>query len=153
MAIQVGEKAPHFKLKNQHGKEVSTKDFAGKNIVLSFHPLAFTRVCTYQMQDLEKHKEDFDKLNSIALGISVDPVPAKHAWAKEIGVKETFLLSDFWPHGELAKAYGIFRETEGFSERAVIIIDQEGIIRWVKVYPTSEKPPIEEIVEELKKIN
>lgn len=153
MTIQIGEKAPHFKLKNQHSKEVSLEDFAGKNIVLSFHPLAFTRVCAYQMQDLEKSKEEFDKLNSVALGISVDPVPAKHAWAKEIGVKETFLLSDFWPHGELAKVYGIFRETEGFSERAVVIIDREGIIRWIKVYPISERPPIEEILEELRKID
>jgi peroxiredoxin len=77
MAIQIGEKAPHFKLKNQHSKEVSLEDFAGKNVVLSFHPLAFTRVCTYQMQDLEKSKGEFDKTKRIALGIKCRPRSSK----------------------------------------------------------------------------
>ncbi len=150
--IKVGIIAPDLTLKDQHGKELKLNDLKGKKVVLSFHPLAFTRVCTYQMQDLEKHKSNFDRLNAIALGVSVDAHPSKHAWAKEIGVKETLLLSDFWPHGAVAKAYGIFREVEGFSERATIIIDTEGIVRWVKIYPIPERPDINEIIQELENI-
>jgi len=150
--IKVGIIAPDLTLKDQHGKELKLNDLKGKKVVLSFHPLAFTRVCTYQMQDLEKHKSNFDRLNAIALSVSVDAHPSKHAWAKEIGVKETLLLSDFWPHGAVAKAYGIFREVEGFSERATIIIDTEGIVRWVKIYPIPERPDINEIIQELENI-
>jgi len=150
--IKVGVHAADFTLKDQHGKVLKLSDLKGKRVVLSFHPLAFTRVCTYQMQDLEAHKGDFDGLNAVALGMSVDTHPSKHAWAKEIGVKETLLLSDFWPHGAVANAYGIFREVEGFSERATILIDPEGVARWVKVYPIPERPDINEIIREVEKI-
>ena len=88
--------------------------------------LAWTSVCKTQMQDLEKHKEHFDRLDAVALGLSVDSVPCKRAWAEAIGVKDTSLLADFWPHGGVAQAYGIFREKNGFSERAVFIVDREG---------------------------
>lgn len=149
--IQVGTIAPDFTLKNQHGELVNLRKLNGKKVILAFHPLAFTRICTYQMQDLETHKEDFIRLNTIALGISVDPQPSKHAWAKDIGIKDTSLLADFWPHGAVAIAYGIFRGVEGSSERATIIIDEESIIRWFKIYPTKERPDINEIITELQK--
>lgn len=148
---EAGMLAPDFSLKDQHGKEQKLSNFRGKRVILSFHPLAFTRVCTYQMQDLEAKKAELDSLNTIALGLSVDPVPAKHAWAKEIGVKETLLLSDFWPHGEVAKVYGIFDEEEGFSKRAVFIVHENGTIIWKKEYPLKERPDIEEIIAVLKK--
>ncbi len=143
------QEAPNFTLKNQHGQEVTLHSFRGKKVVLSFHPLAFTRVCTYQMQDLEANREAFAQRNMVPLGLSVDPVPAKHAWAKEIGVRTVALLSDFWPHGEVAKQYGIFNEEEGFSERAVFIVDEEGYIMWQKIYPRKERPDIEEILRAL----
>lgn len=148
---EVGSPAVDFTLKDQHGKEQKLSNFRGKKVVLSFHPLAFTRVCTYQMQDLEAKKAEFDNLNAIALGLSVDPVPAKHAWAKEIGVRQTLLLSDFWPHGEVARAYGVFDEKEGFSKRTVFVIDENGTIIWKKEYPLSERPDIEEILTVLRK--
>ncbi|MCS7242975.1 MAG: peroxiredoxin [Candidatus Caldatribacterium sp.] len=148
--LEVGTKAPDFVLKDQHGKEQRLSDFRGKKVILSFHPLAFTRVCTYQMQDLEAKKKEFDELGAIAFGLSVDPVPAKHAWAKEIGVRETLLLSDFWPHGEVAQKYGVFDEKEGFSKRAVFIVDEDGTILWKKEYPLKERPDIEEILAVLK---
>jgi peroxiredoxin len=101
------------------------------------------------MQDLEKHKEHFDRLGAAALGLSVDSVPCKQAWAEAIGVKDTSLLADFWPHGGVAQAYGIFREKNGFSERAVFIVDREGVIRFKKIYPIKEVPDIEAILKAL----
>lgn len=148
---EIGNLAPDFTLKNQHGKEERLSAFRGKKVILSFHPLAFTRVCTYQMQDLEAKKGELDNLNAVALGLSVDPVPSKHAWAKEIGVKETLLLSDFWPHGKVAQAYGVFDQEEGFSKRAVFVVDEAGKIIWKKEYPLKERPDIEEIMAVLRK--
>jgi peroxiredoxin len=144
--IAVGDVAPDFTLKNQHDADVTLSSLRGKKVVLSFHPLAWTRVCTIQMQDLEKHKADFDRLGAVALGFSVDSAPCKKAWAEAIGVQQTSLLADFWPHGGIAQAYGIFREKNGFSERAAFIVDQAGVVRFKKIYPIREVPDIAEIL-------
>ena len=149
--IKVGNKAPDFTLKDQHNKELRLSEFKGKKVLLSFHPLAWTKVCARQMQSLEKNREAFDRLNTVALGLSVDTVPSKHAWAKELGIKETRLLSDFWPHGEVAKLYGIFRAENGISERANIIVDEEQKVIFVKVYDIPQLPDIDEIINFLKK--
>lgn len=148
--IKVGDKAPDFTLKDQHNKELRLSEFKGKKVLLSFHPLAWTKVCARQMQSLEKNREVFDRLNTVALGLSVDTVPSKHAWAKELGIKETRLLSDFWPHGEVAKLYGIFRAENGISGRANIIVDEEQKVIFVKVYDISQLPDIDEIINFLK---
>jgi len=102
-SICVGGKAPDFILDDHKEKPFKLSDFTGKKILLSFHPLAWTSVCAKQMQSLEKNKKYFDKLNTIAVGISVDPTPSKNAWAKKLGIKNTRLLSDFWPHGAVAQ--------------------------------------------------
>lgn len=151
MIIKVGEKAPDFVLKDQNEKEFSLKDFRGKKVLLSFHPLAWTSVCAKQMLSLENNKERLSKLNTVAVGVNVDPIPSKKAWAKELGIENTRLLSDFWPHGEVAKKFGIFREKEGFSERANIIIDENGKVIFTKVYKLSLLPDIEEIIDFLSK--
>lgn len=151
MIIKVGEKAPDFVLKDQNEKEFSLKDFRGKKVLLSFHPLAWTSVCAKQMLSLENNKERLSKLNTVAVGVNVDPIPSKKAWAKELGIENTRLLSDFWPHGEVAKKFGIFREKEGFSERANIIIDENGKAIFTKVYKLSLLPDIEEIIDFLSK--
>lgn len=145
--IKIGDKIPDFVLKNQHNKEVRLSEYKGKKVLLSFHPLAWTGVCTKQMKSLEENKAKFDALNLVAFGISVDPVPCKHAWAKDMGVKETLLLSDFWPHGGYAQKLGIFREKEGFSERANILIDEEQNMIWMKIYEIPQLPDINEILE------
>lgn len=148
--IEVGDAAPDFTLKDQNERDVALSDFKGKKrVVLSFHPLAWTSVCKAQMQDLKKHKGDFDRLNAVALGLSVDSVPCKKAWAEAIGVKDTSLLADFWPHGGIAQAYGIFREKHGSSKRVVFIVDKEGIVRFKKIYPIKEVPDIGEILNAL----
>ena len=146
MAITVGEKAPSFTLKDNRGKEVSITDFTGKRVLLSWHPLAWTGVCSEQMKALEAHGNALAGLNTVALGISVDSVPCKNAWAKELKIAETRLLSDFWPHGGVAQRYGIFRAKEGFSERASIVVDEKGTVTWVKLYDVPQLPDIEEII-------
>ncbi len=147
--VSVGDNAKDFTISDQDDKGITLSDFKGKRVLLSFHPLAWTSVCAKQMVSLEKNKKSFDKLNTVALGISVDTVPSKKAWAKELGIKKTRLLSDFWPHGEVASQYGIFREKDGFSERANIIVDEKGQVMFVKVYPIGELPDIKEIIKVL----
>jgi peroxiredoxin len=148
--ISIGDEARDFTLKDNRGQEVRLGDLRGKKVLLSFHPLAWTGVCTKQMQSLEANRERFRERNAVALGISVDAVPSKNAWAKNIGVAKTQLLSDFWPHGGVAQLYGIFREKEGFSERANLIIDESGKVTFVKIYPIPQLPDIEKILAALR---
>jgi alkyl hydroperoxide reductase subunit AhpC len=102
------------------------------------------------MQSLEKNKKVFDKFNTVAVGLSVDSVPSKAAWAKAIKVKQTRLLADFWPHGNVAKSLGLFREQDGISQRANVIIDEAGKVCFMKVYPIAQLPDIGEIIAFLK---
>jgi peroxiredoxin len=149
---KVGDEAKDFTLKDQNEKEFGLSEHRGKRVLLSFHPLAWTGVCAKQMQSLEANKEAFDSLNTVAVGLSVDTVPSKKAWADSLGIQNTSLLADFWPHGEVAKRFGIFREKNGISERANIIVDENGKIVFLKVYPISELPDINEIIEFLKNL-
>jgi peroxiredoxin len=144
--INIGSQAPDFSLKDQNGKTVKLSSFKGKKILLSFRPLAWTSVCHDQMRLLEENHLSFDTVNTVALGIGVDSAPSNKAWAQSMDIKNTRLLSDFWPHGEVARAYGIFRDKDGFSERANIVIDEEQKVMFTKVYPTSQLPDLEEIL-------
>ncbi|OGO09378.1 MAG: thioredoxin peroxidase [Chloroflexi bacterium RBG_13_60_13] len=146
----VGETAPDFVLKDQDGKDFRLSESKGKLVLLSFHPLAWTEVCAKQMQALEQNKGVFESLGTFFLGLSVNTVPSKKAWADHLGVKSVRLLSDFWPHGEVAAAYGIFREKNGFSERANIIVDRKGKTAFVKVYEIRQLPDVAEIIEVLR---
>lgn len=148
--LQIGSFAPDFSLKDQNGNIIQMSQFKGKKILLSFHPLAWTFVCANQMKSLEENYDEFEKLNTVPLGLSVDSVPSKKAWADSLGLKKLKILSDFWPHGDVAKLYDIFREKDGFSERANIIIDEGGKIIFFKIYPIKELPNIQEIKEFIK---
>lgn len=148
--IKVGTKAPEFALKDQNGKPVKLSGLAGKKVLLSFRPLAWTAVCHDQMKSLEENHARFDELNAVALGIGVDSVPSNKAWADSMGIKNTRLLSDFWPHGGMAKAYGVFRENDGFSERANIVVDEKGKVIFAQTYPIAQQPDIDEILKSLK---
>lgn len=147
---EIGKQAKDFMLKDQNGKEFKLSSFKGKKVLLSFHPLAWTEVCAKQMKSLEDNKGALDSLNTIAFGLSVDTVPSKKAWAESLGIKNTPLLSDFWPHGEVAKAYGIFRERNGFSERVNIILDEDQKIIFFNVYEIGKLPDINEIINFIK---
>ncbi|MDR3591255.1 MAG: redoxin domain-containing protein [Negativicutes bacterium] len=148
--IAVGDTAPAFALKDNRGELVELSSFKGKKVLLSWHPLAWTRVCAEQMKALEANLAEFEKLNTVPLGLSIDAYPSKNAWAKDLGIASVKLLADFWPHGGVAADYGLFRTTEGFSERANVIIDETGKVRWVKIYDIPELPDIAEVLAALK---
>ena len=144
--LEIGDKAPEFSLLNQHKVEVNLKALMGNKILLSFHPLAWTKICEIQMRTLEAKNEELKALQTIALGISVDSQACKKEWAKSMNIEKTDLLADFWPHGEVARKYDIFIEKLGISGRANFIIDEEGNIIFIKIYELSEVPDIEEII-------
>jgi len=103
------------------------------------------------MKSLEENREKFALLNCVPVGISVDSVPCKRAWAKSLSIQNTPLLCDFWPHGAVAMKYGIFRDENGFSERANVIVDDKQRVVFVKIYPVHSVPDIKEIIEFLGK--
>jgi peroxiredoxin len=148
---KIGNEAIDFTIDDQNGTPFRLTDFKGKKILLSFHPLAWTSVCAQQMQSLEKNVKNFKKTHTVAVGVSVDSTPSKKAWAQSLGITHTRLLCDFWPHGDVAQQYGIFKEDEGISERANIIVDEHQKICFVKIYPISQLPDITEILRFLEK--
>ena len=148
--IKAGDKAPDFELYDHNGKEFKLSTFTEKRVLLSFHPLAWTSVCAKQMKSLEENWKTFEELNTIAVGVSIDSVPSKKAWAESLSINNIRLLSDFWPHGNVAGLLGIFREKDGFSERANIIIDKDLKIEYAQIYEISKLPDIDEIITFLK---
>jgi peroxiredoxin len=151
--MKVGDEAEDFVLKDQNEEEFRLSAFEGRRVLLSFHPLAWTSICAEQMRSLEEKKNEFDPLNAVAVGLSVDSVPSKRAWAESLSIRATRLLADFWPHGEVAGMYGVFREGNGFSERANIIIDEHQRIAFLKVYGIKVLPDIEEILDFIKSMD
>jgi peroxiredoxin len=146
MPLKAGDAAPDFELRSHRGGSVKLSDFRGKkNVVIAFHPLAFTPVCAQQMSSYETDVKRFETADTAVLGISIDPQPSKTAWARELGVKSFDLLSDNHPYGEVARRFGVFREKEGFSERAIFVIDKNGKIAWARTYDIPEHPRNEEV--------
>lgn len=143
--LKINDNAIDFSLKDQNGEVITLSTFKGKKVLLSFHPLAWTSICAEQMKNLEENYDEFLKYNTIPLGISVDPVPSKKAWTEHLNLKNLKILSDFWPHGDISKLYGIFRDKDGFSERANILIDENGKIVFIKIYPIKDLPDLNEI--------
>jgi peroxiredoxin len=150
--VKVGDIAGDFTLQDHNGSNFILSGQKGRRVLLSFHPLAWTAVCTKQMLSLEENFTVFESLNTLPVGLSVDAVPSKKAWAENIGVKKVPLLSDFWPHGGVAEIFDIFREKNGFSERANIIIDEKGVIVLFKTYPLSQLPDVNEIIDAIKRM-
>ena len=150
LALESGELASDFVLKDHEGKDFKLSNLKGKRVLLSFHPLAWTDICAKQMQSLEYNIDTFATLNTIPVGLSVDSVPCKKAWAGHLGIKRVSLLSDFWPHGSVASMFGMFREKEGTSRRANIVVGEDGKIKITKVYNISELPDIQEIINLIK---
>lgn len=151
--IRPGDAAKNFSLKDQRDETVDLFEMSGKRVILSFHPLAWTKYCAAQMISLEKNKKLFERMNTVAVGISVDSQLCKQAWAESLDITTTPLLSDFWPHGAVAQHYGIFREANGFSQRANIIIDEDCTVSWVKKYPVHSVPDIGEVISTLTELN
>ena len=101
MTVKPGDVIQDFVLKDQHENVLTLSELKGKKILLSFHPLAWTKVCADQMKSLEENREALEKLNTVALGVSVDSIPCKAAWSKELGIEHTRLLADFPMEGWL----------------------------------------------------
>jgi peroxiredoxin len=133
MAIQVGDKAPDFELKDNHGRTVRLSDFRGeKNVVLLFYPFAFTGVCTGELCELRDNLPKFEGRDTQLLAVSNDSIHTLRVFAEQEGL-EYPLLSDFWPHGNVSRAYGVFDEDKGCAVRGTFIIDREGVVRWTVV--------------------
>jgi mycoredoxin-dependent peroxiredoxin len=129
MILGPGSVAPGFTLRNQFGQAVSLADFRGvKPVALVFFPLAFSRTCQGELSELRDHAHLFAEAGTELIGISVDSKHALRAWAEEQRY-EFPLLADFWPHGEVARAYGAFLEDRGYATRATFVIDEQGVIR------------------------
>lgn len=130
MTLQVGDEAPDFSLRNQHGEAVRLSEFRGrKAVVVVFYPWAFSGVCGGELHELQKHLDEFQNDDVEVLTISTDAMYALRAFADREGY--TFpLLQDFWPHGEVASAYGVLQPELGVAARGTFVIDRAGVIRW-----------------------
>ena len=150
--VKPGDPAKNFSLKDQNDRTFGLYEQAGKHTLLSFHPLAWTDFCAAQMTSLEENRGVFESLGCIPVGISVDSRPCKRAWAETLSITQTRLLCDFWPHGVVAQKYGLFREENGFSERANVIVDKNQNVAFVKVYPIHSVPDITEVIQALRQM-
>ena len=138
MTVQVGDTAPDFELKDQTGQPVRLSDFRGKKaVVLAFYPLSFTGVCESEMCGIRDSIDRFRSDDVETLAVSVDSSPTHKRWATEQGF-DFPLLADFWPHGEVARTYGVFEDAFGIAARATFIIDRDGTVVYTDRNPVPE---------------
>ena len=151
--LKVGDRAPGFTLPSVAGEEVSLKQYLGKkNVVISFVPAAWTPVCSDQWPGYNVIRKIFDRHDAMLLGMTVDNIPTLFAWTNQMGRLWFPVLSDFWPHGAVAEKYGVLR-SDGISERALFVIDKQGIIRYIDVHDINKRPYLEDLVNELEKLS
>ena len=161
MPLQVGDTAPDFTLPAVTGEKRSNlklSDYRGKrNVVLAFYPLDWSSTCTAEMPAFNASLSRFQGLDAEIVGISVDSIHSHIAWQeKSIGTLGYPLASDFFPHGQTAKSYGIFRDGDpipGIAERAVFVVDKQGKIAFSKVYELGELPDVDDIVAAIGKLS
>jgi peroxiredoxin len=152
LKVKVGDTAPGFKLPAVSGGKISLSQYRGnKTVVLSFVPAAWTPVCSDQWPGYNIAEDFFKENHALLLGISVDNVPTLYSWTKQMGKLWFPVLSDFWPHGAVAKKYGVLRSS-GVTERAIFVIDKRGIIRYIDVHDINLRPRLEVLVKELQKL-
>ncbi|WP_433517094.1 peroxiredoxin [Nonomuraea sp. CA-143628] len=147
---EVGALAPDFELRDQHGTPVKLSGFRGRKVVLVFYPLAFSGVCHRELSALRDVQDSL--ADAELLTVSVDSMFTHRAWADVEGYAFP-LLSDFWPHGQVARAYGVFDDEKGVSLRGTFIIDGAGVIRWSVVNPTSQARVVADYVKALADIS
>jgi peroxiredoxin len=138
--IEPGAEAPEFTLKNHRGEDVSLSDYRGQKVVLCFYPSDFSPVCSDQLSVYQEVKRELDAAGVTLLGISVDHTWAHRAFRKHLGIEFT-LLADFHPKGEVASAYGAYLPDWGTTNRSLVLIDPEGVVRWVHESPTPLEVP------------
>ncbi|HEV8652006.1 MAG TPA: peroxiredoxin [Actinomycetes bacterium] len=144
MPIEIGQEAPDFALKDQNGAVQRLAELRGaKNVVVVFYPLAFSGICTAELCQLRDDLPSFESDRVTTMAVSVDSPYVQRAFADREGYEFT-LLSDFWPHGETARAYGVFNEERGFANRGTFIVDKQGVVRYRTVHQPAEPRDPEE---------
>ena len=133
--IEPGSQAPEFTLPNHRGKPVSLADFRGRKLVLAFYPNDFSPVCSDQLSIYQEVLGDLREAGAELVGISTDGSWAHNAFRKQLGL-EIVLLADFHPKGEVSRAYGAYLEEWGTPNRSLVLIDEQGVVRWVHAEPT-----------------
>ncbi len=150
--LEVNDPAPDFTLPTHNEGELNLAWYRGrKNVVLAFYPGDWTPVCATQIPEYQRVFEKFDSYDCQLLCVSVDSVPCHKAWAKSLGGLSFPLMSDYYPHGEVAQKYGVFTD-RGYSERAVFLIDKQGIIRYIERLKLSQLPDNEQLFEQLARL-
>ncbi len=138
--IEAGRPAPDFALADQDGKEVTLASLRGQTVVLAFYPLDFSPVCTDQLNVYQEVLPELERAGARLYGVSVDSAFAHKAFQRELGISIP-LLADFHPKGEVGRAFGVFDEDRGLSQRALVMIGPEGIVRWSHVSPSPLEVP------------
>ncbi|PKK15069.1 MULTISPECIES: peroxiredoxin [Thermomonospora] len=133
----VGDLAPDFELQDQHGAPVRLSSLRGRGVLLVFYPLAFSGVCTGELDGIRDELLPGLDEDIRVLAVSVDSMFALRAWADARGYSFP-LLSDFWPHGAVARSYGVFDDERGVAVRGSFVVDREGVVRWKVVNPIGE---------------
>ena len=152
LKVRVGMPAPEFSLPAIDGSQVSPGQFKGvKNVVISFVPAAWTPVCSEQWPGYNLAEEEFAARDAVLLGLTVDNLPTLFAWTEDMGGLWFPVLSDFWPHGAVADRFGVLR-SDGTAERALIVIDKQGIIRYIDVHDVNQRPELGALMAELDKL-
>ena len=149
--LKSGASAPDFTLHSKPGESVSLSQFHGRPTILAFYPADFSPVCGDQMTLYNEVLPEFEKFNAQLIGISVDGVWSHLAFSKDRKLRFP-ILSDFEPKGEVARNYGVYRKQDGMTERALFVIDKDGIIRWSYVSPIGTNPGAEGILKALESI-
>ncbi len=153
LKVKPGDPAPDFELPSVAGQRIGLEDFKGrKNVVISFVPAAWTPVCSDQWPGYNILQSLFDEHDAVLIGITVDNVPTLYSWTKQMGDLWFPVLSDFWPHGKTADAFGVLR-SDGLSERALFIIDKKGVVQYTHVSNINVRPRLEDLVSALEKIS
>lgn len=153
LKVKIGQSAPDFTLPSVSGEKISLSQYRDKkHVVLSFVPAAWTPVCSDQWPGYNIVKQMFDQNDAVLLGITVDNIPTLHAWTNQMGELWFPVLSDFWPHGAVAKKYGVLRSS-GVTERALIFIDKKGIIQDIQVSDINVRPDLAQCATTLEKMN
>ena len=137
--IEAGAKAPDFSLPDQDGNEVSLSDFAGRKLVIAFYPGDFSSVCTNQLSLYQEVLGELESRGASLVGISVDSTDSHRAFRDGLNLAIP-LLADFHPKGEVARAYGVYSEEYGKSGRALVLVDESGVVSWVYESPPLEVP-------------
>jgi peroxiredoxin len=151
IGIEIGSVAPDFTLRDQFGQHVTLSSYRGeKAVALVFYPYAFSGVCTGEMGGLRDRLADLMTFGSEVLAISCDPVYSLRAFADADGLNFP-LLSDFWPHGEVCRAYGVFDETKGSPRRSSYVVDKDGVVRWSVHHESGRSRDLDEHVRQLQK--